>query len=137
VNKQTRYKRLLVGALALGVVATAVYAITHRVGTARAASAHSLVGASVPSQCYKWPILAYGSTGSYVSFAQLDLNNDYQAHWFPNSPYNFHPPLAVDGIFGDKTLAAVKDIQTHNHVKVDGIIGPVTWNLINPGCGLG
>jgi len=92
---------------------------------------------SVPSACYRWPILSYGSSGSYVSFMQLALNTDYQTGKFRNSPYNFYPLLAIDGIFGYKTLNAVKDIQTRYHVTVDGIVGPVTWNLINPGCGVG
>jgi hypothetical protein len=38
MNKRTLYKRLLVGALALAVVATAVYGVAHRPGTARAAA---------------------------------------------------------------------------------------------------
>ena len=37
---------------------------------------------------------------------------------------------AVDGIFGDKTLAAVKAFQTAAGVKVDGIVGPVTRDAL-------
>jgi peptidoglycan hydrolase-like protein with peptidoglycan-binding domain len=141
MNKRTLSARLLVVALAITVVATMVYGIMRRPNVVQAASTHPSVAASVPRQCYRWPILSYGSTdgptSGYVSFAQAYMNSDYLAHRFPNSPFNFHPPLAVDGIFGDHTLAAVKDIQTRYHVQVDGVIGPITWNLINPGCGLG
>ena len=35
--------------------------------------------------------------------------------------------LAVDGIFGKDTLAAVKDFQTRKGLRVDGIVGRKTW----------
>ncbi len=41
--------------------------------------------------------------------------------------------LAVDGNFGAKTLAAVKDYQTKNNLKVDGIVGTNTWGSLNSG----
>lgn len=40
--------------------------------------------------------------------------------------------LKVDGIFGPKTLAAVKDFQKKNGLKVDGIVGPKTLAKLNP-----
>lgn len=103
------------------------------------AQAPSQAAASVPSSCYNLAVLSYGSTDTihaYVRFLQTHLNGDYQAGRFPNSPYNFHPLLAVDGSFGALTENAVKDIQTRYHVAVDGIVGPITWNLVDPGCGV-
>lgn len=58
--------------------------------------------------------LSYGSKGNDVSNLQRLLNS---------RGYN----LSVDGIFGDKTLAAVKNWQQKNGYTVDGLVGPNTW----------
>lgn len=34
---------------------------------------------------------------------------------------------SIDGIFGNKTLEAVKDFQIDYNLSVDGIVGPKTW----------
>lgn len=36
----------------------------------------------------------------------------------------------VDSIFGDKTLAAVKDFQKKNGLEIDGIVGVKTWSKL-------
>lgn len=38
--------------------------------------------------------------------------------------------LALDGIFGDKTEAAVRSFQSKYAKPVDGIVGPITWNKL-------
>ena len=38
--------------------------------------------------------------------------------------------LVVDGIFGSKTTAAVRDFQSNNGLSVDGIVGPNTWRTL-------
>jgi peptidoglycan hydrolase-like protein with peptidoglycan-binding domain len=38
--------------------------------------------------------------------------------------------LAVDGIFGPKTDAAVRSFQQAEGLAVDGIVGPVTWSAL-------
>ena len=41
--------------------------------------------------------------------------------------------LDVDGKFGPKTLAAVKDFQKNNNLTVDGIVGTKTWGALANG----
>jgi peptidoglycan hydrolase-like protein with peptidoglycan-binding domain len=40
------------------------------------------------------------------------------------------PKLIIDGVFGDATVKAVKDFQKKNKLKVDGIVGPQTLNVL-------
>ena len=62
----------------------------------------------VPSRLVK-----YNSRGDDVRWVQFQLNR-----W---GAY-----LAVDGIFGDKTLEAVKAFQADRGLDIDGIVGPIT-----------
>jgi len=64
-------------------------------------------------------ILQVGSNGTSVEFLQTKLNN-----------YGYG--LKVDGIFGNLTLNAVKDYQAKNGLTVDGIVGPKTYEKLNP-----
>jgi tetratricopeptide (TPR) repeat protein len=62
--------------------------------------------------------LRFGSTGADVSYLQSRLNRapEVTTH------------LAVDGIFGSKTRKAVRQFQqAHPPLKVDGVVGPLTW----------
>ena len=63
------------------------------------------------------PTLRIGSQGEYVSYLQSILNY-----------YGY--AIAVDGIFGKKTEDAVKKFQKSRNLKVDGIVGPKTWNAL-------
>ena len=61
--------------------------------------------------------ISYGSKGSDVTELQKLLNqNGYT--------------LDVDGDFGEKTQAAVKDYQQKNNLDVDGIVGNNTWGAL-------
>lgn len=63
--------------------------------------------------------VGYGSRGSEVTELQKLLNS--------KGSYN----LAADGIFGDKTKAAVMDYQKKNNLDVDGIVGTNTWGALS------
>lgn len=57
-------------------------------------------------------LLKLGSKGENVKIVQKKLG------------------LTVDGIFGPKTEAAVKEFQKNNGIYPDGMVGPKTWPLI-------
>jgi hypothetical protein len=61
------------------------------------------------------PTIQQGITGQAVKTLQDALNR------------NGFGPLTVDGVFGAKTVAAVKSYQSHHGLAVDGIVGPATW----------
>ena len=61
--------------------------------------------------------VSYGSKGSDVTELQKLLNNNGYS-------------LDVDGNFGSKTQAAVKDYQQKNGLSVDGIVGTNTWGAL-------
>ena len=63
--------------------------------------------------------LQRGSKGSAVSELQTILNKN---------GYN----LSVDGDFGEKTEAAVRDYQQKSGLGVDGIVGVNTWGKLAP-----
>lgn len=67
------------------------------------------------------PQLSEGSDGQWVSHLQTIL----EARGFDPGP--------IDGIFGPRTEAAVKAYQEAYALKVDGIVGPITWGSLNEG----
>jgi len=78
-------------------------------------SAQGMKGAGSQSDQKIW--LKMGSRGEEVSRMQSSL---CKAGW----------SIAKDGIFGSATEKAVKEFQTKNHLKIDGIVGPQTWQKI-------
>jgi peptidoglycan hydrolase-like protein with peptidoglycan-binding domain len=62
--------------------------------------------------------IQYGATGDNVKKIQEALNS--------SGNYN----LTVDGVWGDKTDAAIKDYQKNNGLSVDGIVGEKTWGSL-------
>lgn len=59
-----------------------------------------------------YPTLKVGAKGEYVKTLQTRLG------------------ITPDGIFGNKTLKAVKDFQSKNNLISDGIVGIKTWNKL-------
>lgn len=64
------------------------------------------------------PTLRKGSKGLYVTEVQEMLKKRGYT-------------LKADGIFGNKTLEAVKAFQVDNGLKVDGVVGSKTWGKLN------
>ena len=64
-----------------------------------------------------YPLLRSGSQGNFVYLLQFILNE-----------YGYN--LTVDGIFGSRTLNAVRDFQRNNSLSVDGLVGTNTWRTL-------
>jgi len=61
-----------------------------------------------------WPVVKSGSNGHPIKTLQYLLRARGES-------------VAVDGVFGPNTEAAVKAFQASHGVATDGIVGPVTW----------
>jgi peptidoglycan hydrolase-like protein with peptidoglycan-binding domain len=66
--------------------------------------------------------IAYGSRGGLVVTLQNKLNT------YPT--YVDGPYFTPDGIFGQRTRAAVVQFQSYYRLGVDGIVGPQTWHQL-------
>ena len=75
------------------------------------------------------PQIKWGSKGPAVEELQEKLNNA-----------GADPALVVDGIFGPKTHSAVVSFQGDFGLATDGIVGPITWGMldsVSPGSNVG
>ena len=70
------------------------------------------------------PKLKKGSTGEAVKELQNDLN-------LLGSTDGLKRELLVDGLFKLRTQQSVKKFQTEHGLKVDGIVGKITWGKID------
>ena len=103
VMRRTRYKSQIIG-----------YAYPYVAGS-NSTSFNSNGGNTVTVSL---KVLKNGSSGQNVKALQILLNG---------RGYNCGTP---DGVFGSKTLAAVKSFQTRNALEVDGIVGTNTWSSL-------
>ena len=71
---------------------------------------------------YPGQLIRVGSRGADVQRVQRCLNQVNNAG------------LAVDGIFGPLTQAAVINFQRNRGLNPDGIVGPITWGSLMPAC---
>ena len=71
-------------------------------------------------------VLASGSTGDAVR----GLQEEFRFRDLSGDPGR---GLAVDGIFGPKTAAAVRGFQQALGITVDEIVGPLTWRALVSG----
>ncbi|WP_141367385.1 peptidoglycan-binding protein [Streptomyces sp. 6-11-2] len=78
---------------------------------------HSGAKAVGVSHARQWPALRSGSRGVVVSAAQHLLTA--RGH-----------TVKADGVYGSRTVAAVKAFQSRQHLRADGVVGPGTWNAL-------
>lgn len=96
------------------MIALAVFAL---IGALLTTDGGSVARATGLERC---PNLTKGDIGLCVARAQQVLNRRCDAH------------IAVDGIFGDLTVGAVKSCQEASGLEPDGQIGPLTKSsLVN------
>ncbi|SDP25716.1 Peptidoglycan-binding (PGRP) domain of peptidoglycan hydrolases-containing protein [Nakamurella panacisegetis] len=74
-------------------------------------------GDDTPAPLPAWPVVRRGSVGQPVRTLQYLLDARGAT-------------LAVDGIFGPRTDAAVRSFQSAHGLVVDGIVGPRTWRSV-------
>ena len=86
--------------------------------SAKTTTSTTKTGSSTSTTISSTPTLADGSTGTAVKTLQTVLNQ-----------LGFSVGI-VDGVFGPKTLSAVKAFQKSRKLTVDGIVGPQTWSAL-------
>ncbi len=129
--------RGLGGAAVLGtVVLGSAFAGTSAQAAPTAPSAPAAPSAAAPAVADAAPSVApsaalnttqklrWGSRGGSVQELQSALNASGAG-------------LAVDGVFGKRTHAAVKDYQSSKGLQVDGVVGPKTRGALNGGVSTG
>ena len=74
----------------------------------------------VPPARVNRSLIRQGSRGNDVTYAQQKLYSKL-----------YNEVGSIDGVFGSKTAAAVRQFQADNGLVVDGIIGPRTWAVLS------
>ncbi len=75
------------------------------------------------SEIYPGRFLVPGQQGNNVRDLQLFLNRAAEIR-------PFIQPVTVDGIYGPQTEAAVRAVQEWANIPQNGVVGPVTWDVI-------
>ncbi|MFK0256389.1 peptidoglycan-binding protein [Streptomyces sp. NPDC090445] len=105
-------KRRIVSVLSAAALTAGVLGVT-------APSASAAPGGCTYTSSSARPSLQHGSRGAAVKQAQC-LSNIWGGV----------PKLAVDGVFGSRTLDKVKWIQGCHALTRNGIVGPRTWAVL-------
>lgn len=78
-----------------------------------AAAAHTLIPPVEPPGTPRRPTLCRGMTGPLTRLVQMKVG------------------ITVDGNFGPRTEAAVRQFQREQNLVPDGIVGPATWAVLD------
>lgn len=112
---------VLVGSAVAGTAAQAAPQTTAPAAPVAAEAAPASPVAAAPTTVLSsTEKLRFGSRGDAVRDLQSALNDNGAS-------------LSVDGVFGPKTLSAVKSYQGANGLQVDGVVGPKTRAALNGG----
>jgi peptidoglycan hydrolase-like protein with peptidoglycan-binding domain len=108
---------ITVGAAAFMSVGTANAATAAAAAPAAQAARSHQAAPELPAALAAWPNVRQGARGERVFAIQYLLN----AHG---------ARLAVDGMFGPATTAAVRSFQSKSRISADGQVGPQTWSRL-------
>ncbi len=75
------------------------------------------------SEIYPGKFLVPGEQNADVRDLQLFLSRASEIR-------DFIPPVTVDGVYGPQTEAAVRAAQEWANIPQNGVVGPVTWDVI-------
>lgn len=104
--------------VALSALVLAAGAATAGLPAATAAAAPGSAVQANAATARSEPLLALGMRGTHVERWQRSANRWLAAEG--------RTRLAVDGVFGPRTLAATRAVQRAGGVPVDGVVGPLT-----------
>ena len=118
-------RRAVVGGAAVITAAATAFMTTGSAHAATAMPAAQAAHATPATQAAQalpgaisWPLVVQGNKGERVVDIQYLLNQRIGAG------------LAIDGVFGPATAAAVRKFQSANHLSADGQVGPQTWTKL-------
>jgi len=106
---------------AVVITAPAGWAAPAPTGLPQVAGTPVAAAGEVPDPNTAWPILRQGTNSDTPPVTVQSLQYLLNAHG---------AALAVDGVFGPRTNAAVRSYQQAKGLTVDGIVGPHTWSAL-------
>jgi peptidoglycan hydrolase-like protein with peptidoglycan-binding domain len=110
-------RRIAVGMLGAGMVATMAASVAPAAGAA-AAARNDAAATARPAHLLIWPAVRRGEIGPRVESIQLLLNARIGSH------------LSGSGVFGPRTQADVKIFQRRTGLTPNGIVRSATWEKL-------